>query len=313
MEKSIQDLIDSGELKDFKEKVLICSDKQLTSLKGIEKFVDVIRFYCSFNQLTSLEGVEKLINLKELYCYHNQLESLKGIENLEKLEKINYSNNPCESKYVGNSAKEIVSNVFTEVHLRSDNDRRGEASIMDTGLFDFKLNESVDVIDKDHKKILDELGKVHSEFWSGHEGTAYKCGDEVVKIANLKNYKPRFHDIEEFIKHSKEKYMHTPNILEIKDKDGYYYTIKEYVNVLPKSVTTEIEQLASIEGLKTGDTEDPLYFLYIKDKNLGSFTSLVTEWAGIVRDFFGGGGEMPDIFLKNIGVDKNGVIKIFDF
>lgn len=163
MAKSIQDLINSEVFKDynFKDESLICCDKQLTSLKGIEKFINLKRFYCINNQLTSLEGIEHLHNLEELYCRTNQIVSLKGIENLKKLTTLDCrdnsltslvgienlenlavlrdGNNPCYPKYRGLTLQETVAEVYIEAHLKHNDELRGAASIMDTGLFDFKV------------------------------------------------------------------------------------------------------------------------------------------------------------------------------
>ena len=173
MGKSVQDLIDSGEIKNFTittnsepfrldetvrldlrwlkleslngiEKfenldVLYCSENLLTSLKGIEKLAKLRTLYCSSNKLDSLEGIEKLVKLEKLYCSFNKLTSLDGVEKLINLKELYCYHNPCSSKYDGLSAQEIVKKVELESHLKDDDGLRGAASISDTGLFDFKI------------------------------------------------------------------------------------------------------------------------------------------------------------------------------
>jgi len=80
-----------------KIKEIDCSNKNLTSLEGIENLVNLKELYCDNNQLTSLEGIENLVNLKFLYCYDNQLTSLKEIENLVNLKELYCSNNQLTS------------------------------------------------------------------------------------------------------------------------------------------------------------------------------------------------------------------------
>jgi len=75
---------------------LNCSNKQLTSLKGIESLSKLEFLYCSYNQLTSFEGIENLTNLKTLYCYHNQLTSFEGIDQLTSFEGIENLSNLTE-------------------------------------------------------------------------------------------------------------------------------------------------------------------------------------------------------------------------
>ena len=52
--------------------VIDCSNKNLTSLEGIENLVNLKFLYCYDNQLTSLKEIENLVNLRRLYCPNNQ-------------------------------------------------------------------------------------------------------------------------------------------------------------------------------------------------------------------------------------------------
>lgn len=76
---------------------LDCSYHSLTSLKGIEKLIQLQTLNCSNNNLTSLEGIENLTKLKVFNCSHNNLTSLKGIENLTQLRQLECYNNKLTS------------------------------------------------------------------------------------------------------------------------------------------------------------------------------------------------------------------------
>ena len=56
--------------------------KNITSLKGIEYFTELLYLYCSWCELTSLDLSQNTL-LKELFCGHNQLTSLNLINNTE--------------------------------------------------------------------------------------------------------------------------------------------------------------------------------------------------------------------------------------
>ena len=83
---------------------LICSNKQLTSLEGIENLINLERLYCGNNQLTSLDGIENLTRLRFISCWDNQITSLAGtddgsvgLENLTNLERLYCWNNQLTS------------------------------------------------------------------------------------------------------------------------------------------------------------------------------------------------------------------------
>jgi len=103
--------------------IIDCSNKNLTSLEGIENLVNLKILYCYMNRLTSIEGIklknlvnlewlncssnnltsieeiENLVSLKYLICSGNQLTSLEGIEDLVNLKYLNCQNNQFTIKY----------------------------------------------------------------------------------------------------------------------------------------------------------------------------------------------------------------------
>lgn len=68
-------------------------EDKITSLKGIEKFPDLIFFNCGRNSLKSLKGIENLTKLEKLVCHENYIESLEELRNLENLTKLICYNN----------------------------------------------------------------------------------------------------------------------------------------------------------------------------------------------------------------------------
>lgn len=63
----------------YNERISV-NGKNITSLSGIEYFVDLTRLDCMENQLTALE-ISKNTNLKELFCGYNQLTNLDVTKN----------------------------------------------------------------------------------------------------------------------------------------------------------------------------------------------------------------------------------------
>ena len=61
-------------------------DKQLTSVKGLEKLTQLESLHLPHNKLTDVKGLENLTQLKELPLDDNQLTDVKGLENLTQLE-----------------------------------------------------------------------------------------------------------------------------------------------------------------------------------------------------------------------------------
>jgi hypothetical protein len=78
---------------------LDCSLKNLTSLEGIEKLINLRYLYCYRNNLTNLNEMKNLINLKELHCSFNNLTNLNGIENLTNLKYLRCDNNNFSNEY----------------------------------------------------------------------------------------------------------------------------------------------------------------------------------------------------------------------
>jgi hypothetical protein len=62
-------------------------------------FTTLTRINCSYAELTSLKGIEKLINLKKLFCYNNRLSDIDEIKSLFKLEELWCYNNSFSEEY----------------------------------------------------------------------------------------------------------------------------------------------------------------------------------------------------------------------
>ena len=73
-------------------------NKQLTSVKGLEKLTQLEVLSLRNNKLTDVKGLEKLTKLEELYLSDNKLTNVKGLEKLTKLTRLTLSNNPDLTK-----------------------------------------------------------------------------------------------------------------------------------------------------------------------------------------------------------------------
>ena len=89
-----------------------CSSKGISSLKGIEYFINLTRLSCDFNQLTSLD-VSKNVMLEELNCYFNQLTSLDVSHNTA-LKVLSCNDNPLMSLDVSHNT------VLTQLDCRGN-------------------------------------------------------------------------------------------------------------------------------------------------------------------------------------------------
>lgn len=119
---------------------LDCRNNNLINLDGIENCKKLERILLSNNKLQSLKGLEKLKEVWNLHVNNNNLNDFEGIEDLKNLSgsHTNFTDNPCSGRYIGLNIVQLREKVRIEKHLKPDDDRRGEASISDTGLFDFK-------------------------------------------------------------------------------------------------------------------------------------------------------------------------------
>jgi len=103
VEKAIRERLEkpTGELtKADLEKVelLGLGDKQLTSVKGLEKLTQLTHLNLGGNQLTDVKGLEKLTQLTFLRLDDNKLTAVKGLEKLTKLTELYLTCNPAFTK-----------------------------------------------------------------------------------------------------------------------------------------------------------------------------------------------------------------------
>ena len=88
------------------------SNKQLTSVEGLEKLGQLTRLTLLGNQLTDVKGLEKLDQLRWLSLYKNQLTDVKGLEKLTQLEDLWLDNNPDLTKAQIDELKKALPNCF---------------------------------------------------------------------------------------------------------------------------------------------------------------------------------------------------------
>ena len=68
-------------------------NKQLTSVKGLEKLTQLEVLSLRNNKLTDVKGLEKLTKLGELYLSDNKLTDVKGLEKFTQLEELDLGYN----------------------------------------------------------------------------------------------------------------------------------------------------------------------------------------------------------------------------
>ena len=68
-------------------------NKQLTSVKGLEKLTQLEMLSLRNNKLTDVKGLEKLTKLGELYLSDNKLTDVKGLEKFTQLEELDLGYN----------------------------------------------------------------------------------------------------------------------------------------------------------------------------------------------------------------------------
>ena len=137
MGRSIQDILDSNKQEDIE------------SVEGWKESSKRNSIDLSFHWLNSLIGIENLPNAYKiviLHLDHNRLNSLIGIEKLPALNTIYFPVNPCFERYRKLNGKDISTSSEiikyikdVECHLNKTDILRGVASVIDTGLFDFKI------------------------------------------------------------------------------------------------------------------------------------------------------------------------------
>lgn len=121
--------------------------KDISFLSNLHKLEEI---EVQGNEITSIRPLSNLSLLKSIDCSFNKIESMEGIEKLHKLETLRFNSNPCSLKYFDIDNKSCIIDdkerieylrntlLYVEKHLIPEDDLRGAASIMDTGLFDFK-------------------------------------------------------------------------------------------------------------------------------------------------------------------------------
>lgn len=143
---------------DYEQTDFKCINQNLTSLKGIEKLPNLTRLICYGNHLKNLDDLKYNTKLEVLNCNENTLICIKGLNNLTNIKKLgvaanyqlnnftgiesltnliefNYQYTKCYLKYKELSNQDIVKHVFTELHLNKEDEYRGHAALLHSGLF----------------------------------------------------------------------------------------------------------------------------------------------------------------------------------
>ena len=90
MEKTLQMYLDSSciRVEQMLMTTLRCDNKNITSLKGIEKLTKLEILSISNNELKTLDGIENLENLIFLDCSSTKISCLKPLKKLKKLSTV---------------------------------------------------------------------------------------------------------------------------------------------------------------------------------------------------------------------------------
>lgn len=123
--------------------ILLISGNKIKDITPLKKLTNLISLRLAKNIIESLEGIEDLVNLKVLRIRENKISKLDPIEKLVNLNfyDFNFDGNPCYSRFTKcDTMKEILAQVYIEVHLNKEDDLRGKAALIHSGLFDFKTN-----------------------------------------------------------------------------------------------------------------------------------------------------------------------------
>lgn len=123
------------------DKYINCDRIGLTSLKGIEKFTDIIELYCRYNKLRSLKGIENLTKLKRIDCDNNYIESLEPLANLNLHTLFAYNNKLTSLKGLENCKS--FSSLFVERNKIKNLDAIKGKKISILSCYDNDLDEPV--------------------------------------------------------------------------------------------------------------------------------------------------------------------------
>ncbi len=67
--------------------------KQIASIKGLERFVDLLDLDLSYNNIREINGLEKLSDLEDLNLSHNKISEIEGLAMLKNLRILDLSSN----------------------------------------------------------------------------------------------------------------------------------------------------------------------------------------------------------------------------
>lgn len=134
--------------------VLVCADKDIQSLDGIEQFSNLRVVNLSQNNIRTIQPLAKLKRLFALDISANKLEDLNGIEQLPKLNKLNANNNQLASAdslqelknlkrlYISNNQLQslsFVSSLESLENLDAENNQRSSLPKLPSGIKTFNI------------------------------------------------------------------------------------------------------------------------------------------------------------------------------
>src|SRR5690554_6610945 len=153
-DENLANCIKENEITHSGVQVLVCADKDIQSLDGIEQLSNLRVVNLSQNNIRTIQSLAKLKRLFALDISANKLEDLNGIEQLPKLNKLNANNNQLASAdslqelknlkrlYISNNQLQslsFVSSLESLENLDAENNQRSSLPKLPTGIKTFNI------------------------------------------------------------------------------------------------------------------------------------------------------------------------------
>ena len=118
-DENLANCIKENEITHTGVQVLVCADKDIQSLDGIEQFSNLRVVYLSNNNIQNIQPLTKLPKLFSLDVSNNKLQSLNGLESLSVLNKLNVSSNKLTDADVLQEVKSLKKLYISNNQLQS--------------------------------------------------------------------------------------------------------------------------------------------------------------------------------------------------
>lgn len=153
-DENLANCVKENGIKDTGAQTLICADKDIEILDGIEQFANLRVANLSQNKIQNTQPLSKLSRLVALDVSENSLHRLNGIDQLSELYKLNVNNNQLadvdnlqqlkklKRLYIRNNLLQslsFVSNLESLENLDAENNQRSSLPRMPVGIKTFSI------------------------------------------------------------------------------------------------------------------------------------------------------------------------------